>query len=64
MQRVNVETIQKFIDEGRLVPSNSQMITMRDLVISGVISRVQDGVKLLSMVPQLDRMNVASNFTF
>ena len=50
MQIVNLEKIQEFIELGRLVPSDSQMITIRDLLTSGVISDVQDGVKLLAKV--------------
>lgn len=49
LQPVNLYKIQEFIDMGRLqVPPEGLFLTMRDLLYSGIISKVGDGVKLLS----------------
>jgi len=40
--------IQEFIDMGRLTPKPDGLVTMRDLLTCGIISRVRDGVKLLA----------------
>eukprot|EP00605_Chrysophyceae_sp_TOSAG23-4_P000845 GSChrysophyteH1.ASY1.ANO1.936.1 assembled CDS len=47
-QVVNVGTIQRYIDMGRLRPTKGHMITIRNLVEAGVISRPKEGVKLLA----------------
>ena len=45
---VNLDKLQEFIHMGRLAPKPSSLVTMRDLLESGLISSVKDGVKLLS----------------
>ena len=35
---------------GRIIPKENGMITMRDLLHCGLISQIQDGVKILSNV--------------
>ena len=47
---LNVGQIQEWIDLGRLVPKEKDFVTTRDLVVSGVIKNVQDGVKILGKV--------------
>ena len=48
MQILNIDKIQQFIDMGRLQPSSTSMITMRDLIATGLVSQLRDGVKLLA----------------
>lgn len=57
---VNVETIQQFIDQGRLVPRENNFTTMRDLVLAGITNNVHDGIKLLARV----RKQLFLPFTF
>ena len=47
LQPVSLRTLQEFIDMGRLTPPENRMLTMRDLVASGVLSRTGNGIKLL-----------------
>ena len=48
---MNLGRIQEYIDMGRLpVPPAGQMLTMRDLLASGVVNRVKQGIKLLAKV--------------
>jgi large subunit ribosomal protein L15 len=48
MQHVNLDKLQRWIDMGRLVPKENEMLTMRDFVESGLITNYKDGVKLLA----------------
>lgn len=48
MQPVNLDKLQRWIDMGRLVPKENEMLTMRDFLESGLISKYKDGVKLLA----------------
>lgn len=45
---VNLDKVQEFIDMGRIQPPRNFFLTMRDLVQSGLIVDVKDGVKLLA----------------
>eukprot|EP00602_Paraphysomonas_sp_CaronLab_P010386 CAMPEP_0185024596 /NCGR_PEP_ID=MMETSP1103-20130426/7733_1 /TAXON_ID=36769 /ORGANISM="Paraphysomonas bandaiensis, Strain Caron Lab Isolate" /LENGTH=252 /DNA_ID=CAMNT_0027557611 /DNA_START=122 /DNA_END=880 /DNA_ORIENTATION=+ len=45
---LNLDKVQDFIDMGRLVPKENQLLTLRDLYVAGLINKVDDGVKLLS----------------
>jgi hypothetical protein len=47
---VNLERIQNWIDQGRLTSSPKQPITARELLLSGCIHDVHDGVKVLGDV--------------
>jgi hypothetical protein len=60
LQVVNISTIQQFIDMGRLTPKPNGLITMRDLIVAGVVGQVREGVKLLANVSY--RTNFASRF--
>ena len=42
--------LQEYITLGRLKPLPDRMLTMRDLLNSGIITKVEDGVKLLAKV--------------
>mmetsp|Transcript_17090 Transcript_17090/g.20119 ORF Transcript_17090/g.20119 Transcript_17090/m.20119 type:complete len:245 (+) Transcript_17090:11-745(+) len=44
---INLRDVQLYIDMGRLTPQEGKPITMRDLVLCGIVTRVGDGVKLL-----------------
>jgi len=44
---VNLDRIQHWIDQGRLVSSPDKPITARDLLLSGCIHDVHDGIKIL-----------------
>ncbi|EPQ58721.1 hypothetical protein GLOTRDRAFT_126750 [Gloeophyllum trabeum ATCC 11539] len=44
---VNLDRIQHWIDTGRLTSSPTQPITARELLLSGCIHNVHDGIKLL-----------------
>jgi len=48
MQVLNLDSIQQWIDMGRLQPKKDTWITMRDLLASGIISNVRDGIKILA----------------
>ena len=50
MQGVNIDRIVEFIQMKRLAPPENFFITIRDLLVSGCISQVRDGVKLLAGV--------------
>lgn len=47
---VNLDRIQHWIDTGRLTSSPDKPITARDLLLSGCIHQVHDGIKLLGSV--------------
>lgn len=48
-ETVSVGEIQDFINMGRIkVPDGNRFITMRDLIACGIITKVKEGVKLLS----------------
>ena len=47
---VNLDKLQSFVSMGRIIPKENGMITMRDLLHCGLISQIQDGVKILSNV--------------
>lgn len=47
---VNLERIQSWVDQGRLVSSAERPITARELVLSGCVHDVHDGVKVLGDV--------------
>ncbi|KAI6118712.1 ribosomal protein L15 [Pisolithus croceorrhizus] len=44
---VNLDRIQHWIEQGRLTSSSDQPITAKDLLLSGCVHNVHDGVKLL-----------------
>ena len=48
MQVLNLDRIQQWIDMGRLQSKKNTWITMRDLLASGIISNVKDGIKILA----------------
>ncbi|KAI9067054.1 ribosomal protein L15 [Trametes sanguinea] len=45
---VNLDRIQHWIDQGRLTSSPEKPITARELLLSGCIHQVHDGIKLLA----------------
>ena len=45
-----MDKLQDYIDMGRIVPKEKSFVTMRDLHLSGLISNVKEGVKLLADV--------------
>lgn len=47
---VNLDRIQHWIDQGRLTSSATQPITAKELLQSGCVHNVQDGIKLLGDV--------------
>lgn len=47
---INLDRIQHWIDQGRLTSSPEKPITARELLLSGCIHNVHDGVKLLGNV--------------
>lgn len=47
---VNLDRIQHWIDQGRLTSSPESPITARDLLKSGCVHNVHDGIKLLGDV--------------
>jgi large subunit ribosomal protein L15 len=48
MEVVNLDRLQSWIDQGRINPSRP--ITMIELLRSGCISSIKDGIKLLARV--------------
>ena len=48
MQTLNLDKLQRWIDMGRLEPKENELLTIRDLLECGLISRARDGVKLLA----------------
>ena len=50
LQVVTLDKVQTFIDMGRLKPPTNGLLTIRDLLESGLISRAKEGVKLLVKV--------------
>ena len=49
---VNLDRIQHWIDTGRLTSSPDKPITARELLLSGCIHQVHDGIKLLGNVSE------------
>lgn len=47
-QPLSLQRIQEFIDMGRLSVKEKDLITMRDLYAAGLVSSVEDGIKLLA----------------
>ena len=47
---VNLDRIQHWIDQGRLTLSPENPITARELLLSGCVHDVHDGIKLLADV--------------
>lgn len=47
---INLDRIQHWIDQGRLESSPEKPITARELLLSGCIHQVHDGIKLLGDV--------------
>ncbi len=47
---LNLERLQQFIDQGRLIVNPSAPLTLRDLYAAGVVGRMDTGVKLLAKV--------------
>ncbi len=52
-QPVNLDTLQEFVDKGKLTPKSNGLITIRDLVNAGVLTNPRDGVTLLAKVCSL-----------
>lgn len=50
---VNLDRIQHWIDQGRLTSSPEKPITAKELLLSGCIHQVHDGIKLLGSVSLL-----------
>lgn len=50
---VNLRTIQEHVLLGKLKPKENEMITMRDLVNSGIMTNPGDGIKILAEVTTL-----------
>ena len=47
---VNVDRLQHWVDQGRLVSTSEQPITARQLLLSGCVHDVKDGIKILGDV--------------
>ena len=47
---VNLDRIQYWVDQGRLTSSPENPITARDLLLSGCVHNVHDGIKVLGDV--------------
>lgn len=47
---INLDRIQHWIDQGRLTSSPDKPITARELLLSGCVHQVHDGIKLLGNV--------------
>ena len=47
---VNLGKIQDFIDRKRLIIPENGMITMRDLVLCGLVKNPHDGIKIIAGV--------------
>lgn len=47
---VNVDRLQHWVDQGRLVSTPEQPITARELLLSGCVHDVKDGIKILGDV--------------
>lgn len=50
---VNLRTIQEHVLLGKLKPKENEMITMRDLVNSGIMTNPGEGIKILAEVTTL-----------
>lgn len=57
---MNLERIQHWIDQGRLKSSPEEPITARELLLSGCVHSVHDGVKILGDVSYFERLNSSS----
>jgi len=55
---VNLDRIQHWIDQGRLKCSPDEPITAKELLLSGCIHQVHDGVKILGDVSDVDEKQV------
>jgi hypothetical protein len=47
---VNLDRLQHWVDQGRLVSTPEQPITARELLLSGCVHDVKDGIKILGDV--------------
>jgi large subunit ribosomal protein L15 len=47
---VNIDRLQHWVDQGRLVSTPEQPITARELLLSGCVHDVKDGIKILGDV--------------
>ena len=47
---VNLDRLQHWVDQGRLISTPEQPITARELLLSGCVHDVKDGVKILGDV--------------
>ena len=47
---VNLDRLQHWVDQGRLVSTPEQPITARELLLSGCVHDVKGGIKILSDV--------------
>ena len=47
---VNVDRLQYWVNQGRLVSTPEQPITARELLLSGCVHDVKDGIKILGDV--------------
>ncbi len=45
---MNLDKLQHFITLGRIVPKQNSFVTIRDLLVSGIITNVSDGIKILA----------------
>lgn len=50
---VNLDRLQHWVDQGRLVSTPEQPITARELLLSGCVHDVKDGIKVLGDVRTL-----------
>lgn len=47
---VNLDRLQHWVDQGRLVSTPEQPITARELLLSGCVHNAKDGIKILGDV--------------
>jgi len=47
---INLEKIQEFVTMRRLTPKPNELLTMKDLLLSGLFTNPMDGVKILGKV--------------
>lgn len=50
---VNLDRIQHWVDQGRLVSSPEKPITAKELLLSGCVHSVHDGIKILGNVKNI-----------
>lgn len=60
---VNLDRIQHWIDQGRLVSSPEKPITARELLLSGCVHDVHDGIKVLGNVRISSRLSSLAHLT-